>query len=66
MQCSFIPLESKMAIKITKTKPKSKHSSKIWCKIRHIQSSSLHTVMGGEMCAYGLKTSETHQNNDKN
>jgi len=55
-----------MAIKITKTKPKSKHSSKIWCKIRHIQSSSLHTVMGGEMCAYGLKTSETHQNNDKN
>ena len=66
IQCLFIPLESKMAIKIIKTKPKSKRSSKICCKTHHIQSSSLHTIMGGGMCTYGLKTSETHQNNDKN
>jgi hypothetical protein len=45
-----------MAIKITKTKPKSKRSSKMWCKICHIQASSLRIVTGWEMCAYGLKT----------
>ena len=66
MQCSFILSESKMAIKIIKTKPKSKCSSKIWCTIYHIQSRSMNTIIAWEMCAYGLKNFETYQNNDKN
>ena len=49
-----------MAIKIIKTKQKLKFSSKIWCKICQIQSSSLHTVMDAEMSAYGLKNSLKH------
>lgn len=60
MQCSFIPPESKMFIKIIKTTLKSKRSSKILCKIHQIQSSSLHTVMGGEMYSHDLKNSLKH------
>ena len=65
-QCSFIPSESKMAIKIIKTKPKSNTLAKFGVRYVRIQSSSLRTVIGWEMCAYCFKNSETHQNNDKN